>query len=160
MFPSAAEWEAWRPSAQPVDTPELFGWIADIRTQLLGVWREKIPDVFFAKKTPDVFSDAGLAIFTDADPGSEQAAALMAAIMRAVAPPALTDAEREPDTLAAATLQGWQRTAARSSSAGRAGDRNDGRWFWLVALALFGVEAWMRRRPDRTQSEVAHADAA
>jgi hypothetical protein len=104
--------------------------------------------------------NVGLAVFTDAEPGSEQAAALMVAILRAAAPPALNDNEREPDTLTAATLQAWQRTVAPSSTSGRPGDHSDGRWFWALALALFALEAWMRRRSGNAQSEVAHADAA
>lgn len=99
-------------------------------------------------------------MFTDTDPGAEQAAALMAAILRAAAPPALSNAEREPDTVAPAVLERWQRVAAPVSSPGRAGDQNDGRWFWLLALVLFGVEAWMRRRLAITHSEVARANAA
>ena len=162
VFAGVPGWDEQRRSAQPVDTPELFAWIADIRRELrrLGT-SEKTSGVFFAKKTPDVFSEAGLTIFTDVDPGSEQAAALMAAILRAAAPPALPVAEREPDTLTSATLEGWQRVATPASSvAGRAGERSDGRWFWLVALILFGVEARMRRRPVQAQPEVVRADAA
>jgi len=158
VFPSAPNRDEFHQSGQPVDTPELFGWVADIRQELqrLGQPNELVADC----RAISYELISGLAIFTDVDPGSEQAAALMTAILRAAAPPALSDAEREPDTLSAATLDGWQRVATRSSFTGREGERNDGRWFWLLALALFGVEAWMRRRPADTPSEVVHADAA
>jgi hypothetical protein len=158
IFPSAPNRDELQRLAQPIDTAELFGWVADIQQQVrrLDAGNELGGD--FRKIASELIS--GLAIFTDIDPGGEQAAILMAAILRAAAPPALSDAEREPETLSAATLEGWQRVAAPSSSAGRAGDRNDGRWFWLLALALFGLEAWMRRRPAHAPSEVAHADAA
>src|SRR5688572_27266885 len=141
VFPSAPNRAELQRVAQPLDTPELFGWVADIRQELerLGQTNELGGD--FRKIASE------LTIFTDVDPGSEQAAALMAAILRAAAPPALPIAEREPDTLAPATLEGWQRVATPSSSAIRVGERSDGRWFWLVALILFVVEAFMRRRP-------------
>lgn len=163
LFQSAPGQADLRAGAQPIDTPELFGWVADISAELsrAELGPEKTSGVFFAKKTPDVFSDTGLAIFTDADPGSVQAAALMAAVLRAAGPAALTPAEREPDTLALGTLQAWQRPVSPASSAGRSTDRFDGRWLWALTLALFGVEAWMRRRPAATtRSEAAHADAA
>ena len=158
VFPSAPNRAELQQSAQPVDTPQLFGLVADIRQQFrqLDVRNELGSD--FRKIASELISR--LAVFTDIDPGSEQAATLMAAILRASAAPALSDAEREPDTLSAATLEAWQRVAARSSFAGRAGDRNDGRWFWLLALVLFGVEAWMRRRPVGAHAEVVRADAA
>jgi hypothetical protein len=155
VFRSAPNRAELQRAAQPLDTPELFGWVADIRQELrrLGQANELGGD--FRKVASE------LMIFTDVDPGSEQAAALMAAILQTAAPPVLSVAEREPDTLAPATLEGWQRVAARAPSAGRAGERSDGRWFWLIALILFGVEARMRRRPvHATKSEVAHADAA
>ena len=155
VFPSAPKRAELQRRAEQIDTPELFGWVADIRQELrrLGQTNELGGD--FRKVASE------LMVFTDVDPGSEQAAALMAAILRAAAPPALSGAEREPDTLAPVTLEGWQRVAAAAPSAGRPGERSDGRWFWLIALILFGVEAWMRRRPGHaTKSEVAHADAA
>jgi hypothetical protein len=154
VFPSAPNRAELQRMAQPIDTPELFGWVADIRQELrrLGQANELGGD--FRKIASE------LMVFSDVDPGSEEAAALMAAILRAASPPALSVAEREPDTLGAATLEGWQRVATPTSRAGRPGERSDGRWFWLIALILFGVEAWMRRRPVDGQSDVVHADAA
>lgn len=121
---------------------------------------EKTSGVFFAKKTPDVFSETGIAVFTDADPGSLEAATLMAAILRVAGPQALTPAEREPDTLAPATLQAWQRDPAPRPALGRNSGRSDGRWFWALALALLALETGMRRSTRVASSEVAHADAA
>jgi len=154
VFPSAPDRAALHQSAQPIDTPELFGWVADIRQELRRLGQPNELGGDFRKIASE------LMIFTDVDPGGEQAAALMAAILRVAGPPVLSDAEREPDTLAAATLEGWQRVAAPRSSSGRAGDRSDGRWFWLVALLLMGLEGWMRRRPVYAPSEVVRADAA
>ncbi|HUR20722.1 MAG TPA: BatA domain-containing protein [Vicinamibacterales bacterium] len=157
VFPSAANREELGRSAKPIDSPEMFGWVADIKRELRRL--DPASGLLVEYHSMREGDASALGMFTDVDPGSEQAAALIAAILRAAAPPVLSDAEREPDTLGAATLEGWQRLAARSSAAGRVGDRNDGRWFWLLALVLFGVEAWMRRQPTRAHSEV-HADAA
>ncbi|MSO49860.1 MAG: hypothetical protein EXQ49_08145 [Acidobacteria bacterium] len=155
-------WQAVRASSQPIDTTGLFAWVSDIRRELdrAGWRKEKTSGVFFAKKTPDVFSETGLAVFTNADPGSLEAATLMAAILRVVGPTALTPAEREPDTLAPATLQAWQREPAPRPAPGRNSGRSDGRWLWALALALLALETWMRRSPRAAKSEVAHADAA
>ena len=157
VFPSAADLPEMRSKSQPIDTPELFGWVTDIQTEWrrLGGAAEKTSGVFFAER-----DTRRLLVFTDEDPGSEQAAALMAAILRAAAPPGLSDAEREPDTIAQATLATWQRDGTAKSSPSNVGDRSDGRWFWLIALVLFGVETWMRRRPVSAGGEAVHANAA
>ncbi len=84
----------------------------------------------------------------------------MAAILRVAGPQALTPAEREPDTLAPATLQAWQRDPAPRPALGRNSGRSDGRWFWALALALLALETGMRRSTRVASSEVAHADAA
>jgi hypothetical protein len=57
--------------------------------------------------------------------------------------------ELEPDRLAADTLTQWSRPPSPidERAAGHA-DEDDGRWVWLVALGLIGVETWMRRRLD------------
>jgi len=161
VFPSAPDRDALRASSQPIDTPGLFDWVADIRREFRRVTggAEKTSGVFFAKKTPDVFSETGLVVFADDEPGSLDAAALMAAILSASDAPVLPVAEREPDTLAPSTLESWQRQSPVSIP-GRSSGRSDGRWFWALALVLFGVEAWMRRRPVAQNVEVAHADAA
>jgi hypothetical protein len=157
VFPSAEDrdhvWEA----TKPIGTPELFAWVADIRQHLqrLGQPNELVADWrAFDGPTP------GLAVFTDADPGTEQAASLMAAILGAAAPPVVSEAEREPDTLGSRRLEGWQRTGSPASSAARSDNHSDGRWFWLIALVLFGVEAWVRRRPTEPSVESVHANAA
>jgi hypothetical protein len=157
VFPSAANEPDIRSKSQPIDTPELFAWVTDIQDQWrkLGGASEKTSGVFFADK-----DTRRLLVFPDEDPGSEQAAALMAAILRAAAPPGLPDAEREPDTIAPATLATWQRDGTARSSPAPAGDRSDGRWLWLLVLVLFGVETWMRRRPVGASGEAVQAHAA
>jgi hypothetical protein len=54
-------------------------------------------------------------------------------------------AEREPDTLDAATIEAWQRDA-RPEAAPRSGEPYPlGRWVWVMVLALVGLETWVRR---------------
>ncbi|MEO6222031.1 MAG: BatA domain-containing protein, partial [Vicinamibacterales bacterium] len=56
LFASVPAWDEQRRSAPPVDTAELFEWVADIKRELRrrGADPEKTSGVFFAKKTPDV----------------------------------------------------------------------------------------------------------
>jgi hypothetical protein len=70
--------------------------------------------------------------------------------------------ELEPTSIAPEVLAGWQRPLP-SSGAPAPDDptASDGRWFWLAALALFGVETWMRRPQARaTITEVQRARVA
>lgn len=159
VFPSAPNEAEIRGVAKPIDTPELFGLVTDIQAE----WRrlggatdtEKTSGVFFTEK-----DTRRLFVFTEQDPGSEQAAALMAAILRAASPPGLSDAEREPDTIAQAALATWQRDGTVKPLPAVARDRSDGRWFWLLALVLFGVETWLRRQPGGAGGEAVQANAA
>jgi hypothetical protein len=70
--------------------------------------------------------------------------------------------ELEPVSIPPAELAAWQRpTPETGSPAPDARDASDGRWFWLAALVLFGVEGWMRRSPAASaDSEVTDARVA
>ena len=52
--------------------------------------------------------------------------------------------EFEPDTIAADQLRAWERQPSGSTSS--VSGEPQGRWVWLLGLALLGVEMWMRRR--------------
>ena len=57
-------------------------------------------------------------------------------------------AEREPAVLAASELQSWTRAPSLPPpDAWRRGDESDGRWLWLAALVLLGLEHVLRRTP-------------
>jgi hypothetical protein len=109
--------------------------------------------------------DAGgvrqLVLFSMADAASVFSAALYSRAAYAVSPG--TIAEAEPMMISADRLREWQRapTDVAPPTNGTTGD-SDGRWFWIAALALLGVETWLRRqRPAATPSaEVAHARVA
>jgi hypothetical protein len=69
--------------------------------------------------------------------------------------------ELEPDRLAAETLTRWSRPAGQMD--GRAAvhaDEDDGRWMWLLALGLIGVETWLRRRLDASVATPRSAESA
>ena len=89
-----------------------------------------------------------LLLFSSADAGSLTSAALIAAVTqaRSMASPL---AELEPSLLSDETLTSWQRAPAADAPARNNGNANpgtsDGRWFWVLALALLALETWMRR---------------
>ena len=82
--------------------------------------------------------------------GSLTSATLLAAIKRALstAPPVM---ELEPASLADATLAQWQRPPSARSGPAPDADLSDGRWFWILALLLLGVEAVVRRSVSRPE---------
>jgi hypothetical protein len=58
--------------------------------------------------------------------------------------------EREPLTLPDDQLRAWTRDAPAPAADGwRHGDDSDGRWFWLAALVLMGLEIFVRRSSAR-----------
>ena len=102
-----------------------------------------------------------LLIFSLVDAGSLASAAVIAAAMRA-ASLTLPIAELEPTTLPEQTLAAWRRGAAAGPAAAVADDTlSDGRWLWVLALVLMGVETWMRRgRVETRAMEAARERAA
>ena len=102
-----------------------------------------------------------LLLFSRADAGSLASAALIAATMRASTVEPVVG-ELEPATIPPQTLEAWRRPAAsgRASMSTR-DDASDGRWFWMLALVLLGIETWMRRaRREARAPEMAHERAA
>ena len=103
-----------------------------------------------------------LLLFLRSDAGSLVSAATFVAVARA-ASPAPNVAEREPSRLDEATLAAWRRPPAAATTTRSADDpgESDGRWLWILALALLGAESWMRRgRRDPKTTEVVHERAA
>ncbi|MEJ7811703.1 MAG: BatA domain-containing protein [Gemmatimonadaceae bacterium] len=105
-----------------------------------------------------------LLLFSSADAGSLAATALIAAAARArsLAPPIT---ELEPATLPAPVLAPWQRAPAADPPAGANADGaaapSDGRWLWVLTLALLALETWLRRSAhEPTAARVAHDRAA
>jgi hypothetical protein len=106
--------------------------------------RTRVPVVLAASDQVD--GRDRLVLFQRADAGSLVSAALLAAVMRAFVP-AAQGTELEPSRLPEATLAQWRRPAASATTTRSAIDAgtSDGRWLWVLALVLLGVESWMRR---------------
>ena len=102
-----------------------------------------------------------LVLFSETDAGSLASAALIAATLRATARPLLVE-ELEPSVISESTLEGWRRAASMTpASAGGDIDASDGRWLWLLALVLLGIEMWMRReRRNASLAPIARERAA
>jgi hypothetical protein len=78
---------------------------------------------------------------------------LAAAVVRATLAArygSLAQPEAEVSRVSGAMLRAWSRTPAPvEQDAWRRADSSDARWCWLAALALLGVEQWLRSRPVR-----------
>lgn len=62
--------------------------------------------------------------------------------------------DREPRRIPAATLAAWERPAGPSPAGVPAVDEGDRRWLWLLALALLGIEQWLRRERRLVEEEL------
>jgi hypothetical protein len=101
---------------------------------------------------------AALVVDVSAKPGSlEAAAALKAALDARPDPRGFT--EQEIARIPEATLSAWTREpGAVDTTAWRHSDESDGRWLWLAALVLLGLETFVRRSRAAAAREVeAHA---
>lgn len=96
-------------------------------------------------------------------PATLVAAALIAAVSNAVAVPSALS-ESDPARLSDQVLSQFAREPKDVSAENAGGERDmsarqglsDGRWFWLIALALLGLETWMRRKTqDNVEAELA-----
>jgi hypothetical protein len=90
-----------------------------------------------------------LVFFAAIDPGGLAAAALIGSIGRALSSaPAVT--EFEPAVTPEAVLAAWQRPPVDRAASGANTDASDGRWLWLVVLALLVAETVYRRSLRRS----------
>jgi hypothetical protein len=103
-------------------------------------------------------------VISFAAPGTLAAAAIIAAALDAVRD--RTALESNPDVIAPEIMNRWQNRPAASRDQ-RTIDRNttdsDGRWLWLIALLMIGLETYLSRTTrvaDSTRDETAHDRAA
>jgi hypothetical protein len=68
----------------------------------------------------------------------------------------------EPTTVPDDALRSWQREPdAGATSQVSTDGASDGRWLWIVALVLLGVETWLRRaRREEVASNMVRDRAA
>ena len=67
--------------------------------------------------------------------------------------------ELDPAVVSDSALAAWQRSPAPHESAGPNADSSDGRWLWLLALLLLGVETMLRRTAPRPATPGSALDA-
>jgi hypothetical protein len=99
-----------------------------------------------------------LVVFSCLQPGTLASTALLAAIVDAAGPDARYD-ELEPTTLPDELLRQWERPSSDVAPRGVDTSSPDGRWLWLLALLLLGVEQWWRRKSPRRTPEVMIAES-
>jgi hypothetical protein len=120
--------------AQPADAP----WMGDVAA---SAWRDtSIAGIGRAA----IGGRERLLLFANVAPGSFESAALIVAAANALSG-RVPAAELEPSTIADAQLAAWRREPASVVLPVGDGGESDGRWLWLLALLLLGVEAVLRR---------------
>ena len=102
-------------------------------------------------KTGRVKDRVRLLLFPSFDPGTVESASLIASVLRAL-DASTPMPEQAPTVLTDTALKGWERSPATGSvPLLRAPESSHGRWLWVAALILLGIETWMRR--SRTATE-------
>jgi Aerotolerance regulator N-terminal len=92
--------------------------------------------------------DQSMVVVLDATASSFELPRAIRAVRRALLAPTAWR-ELDPDRLPAATLAAWSRPAPPIADTDvHHAESNDGRWLWLAALVLIGLEMWLRRRLD------------
>jgi hypothetical protein len=94
-----------------------------------------------------------LVFFTSIGPASLTSAALIGAIGRAFNDDTPVS-ELDPFPVDDSTLVSWQRAPAARSGEVSDDSASDGRWLWLVVLALLAMETLYRRRADAARRVV------
>ena len=97
--------------------------------------------------------DGTLTLVSDAAPGSLASALLLRAAMNAVGDRRVP-AAAETIAIDDAQLRAWTRAPGPAPPPRyETLDHDDRRWFWIVALALLGVESWLRsREPSKREA--------
>ena len=124
------------------------GWTREAAPRLL---READRNHLPLSVAPDA---AALVVDVNAEPGSLAAAEVVKAALDARLDPRAL-AEQEIARIPEATLSAWTREpGAADTTAWRRSDESDGRWFWLAALVLLGLETFVRRSRAAAAQEV------
>jgi hypothetical protein len=121
-------------------------WMGDVATALAG------QATINAVGTGNIDNSERLLLFTSAGAASLESAQLLVAVLQALSP-AAPASELEPQSLSQDLLRQWQREPPTVvDHPMRDDDVSDGRWLWVVALLLLGVESLMRRATPKVSS--------
>jgi hypothetical protein len=128
---------------RPLTTPAPAGWMREVLEMVPGGGGER---------------DGALVARVALPPSDPRAVHEVARIARA----ALTEPldRFEPRRVSAATLAAWSRPPGGVPESAPIANERDGRWLWVVALALLAVEQVMRRRPAIAASRQTAAEEA
>jgi hypothetical protein len=143
-----------RPPEQPLDRSWMsevyFAVLDDPLVRSAAARLDKRPgDLVTAARGLD--ADAGrLLLLLHEPPHTVAAAAVIAAAWKSIS----TDSQADADALAEplrtrAELDAWQRPPGPPPAGPPPAGESDGRWMWIVALALLGAETLVRRRRTR-----------
>jgi hypothetical protein len=126
---------------------------------LLAPWMATVATAVANARTGAV-DDRIVAVVLDAPASSFELPRAIRSVRRALLAPAAWR-ELEPGRLAAPTLAAWSRPASPlAGDVEHADEKDDGRWFWLAALAFIGLETWLRRRSATETRSPAEATRA
>lgn len=146
VFPSAPERKDVVASGSAINQPWMFAVVEPLLSD--SVMRAKL----------STYSAGGdLLIVVDDDPASALSATVASTVLASLVQP-LAWSELEPSTIAADQLRAWERAPSDAPSVNSG--EPQGRWLWIVALALLALETWMRRRRAVVVAEEAHARVA
>ncbi len=132
VFRGAPDFASLRAQATPIDQPWMF-----------AVVQPLVNDAAIQAHITPTVANGELVVLVDDVPDSVRSASIASAMLGTLLQP-LPWSEFEPDTIAADQLRAWERQPSGSTSS--VSGEPQGRWVWLLVLALLGVEMWMRRR--------------
>ena len=142
LLKSASEYASATPACDSAGVPVVHNARGDVVASVTGTSSGSGHDVLVVACV-DVATVAGTALLHAAE--------------SALAPVPLWQ-EMEPTVVPDELLQRWERPAVEQAPRGDDGTSTDGRWLWLLAIALLLLEEWLKRRlPSRsvlTPSEV------
>jgi hypothetical protein len=108
--------------------------------------------------------DGELVVETSARATSVDAPAVVRAVVLAVRPATIAERNAEVVTIPDAELARWRRdprpfTPSRDGAPLGDGSDSDAKWFWALALALLGLDGWLRgtHLASRTEQQVRNA---
>jgi hypothetical protein len=166
VLPGAADRASLSTGARAIDTPWMFDVVRALSEDrlLISVSRTTtaasadVPSIF----TPIVRDEAGNTVLAGARAGSAPAQLLLlsnapaATLFTAALSTAIAGATRagtwsalEPASISRDELTRWERPTGSTVPASPAVEGAPlGRWLWVAALILLGLEWWWRRRPE------------